>query len=187
MNIIYRYLGIGFFLLFPMLSYAQTGIVCEQKYALCTSAPCLEIPGSDNKALCFCKVETGKSFGTVPCDQRKPSTGKHGEQQIVSTFSLKELSYKKGLICPSGTPWTNCLNMPCIVDPNNPDKAVCSCKINRTGKYFTMGGNCDPKSCKTMIWSAATPGQFHIGANSMMKALGLTELPGESCETAAQQ
>jgi hypothetical protein len=38
-------------------------IICNQKYALCTSAPCIPDPRDSKYALCTCDVEAGDSVG----------------------------------------------------------------------------------------------------------------------------
>jgi hypothetical protein len=98
-------------------------MLCKQAYALCTSALCVPQPGDPAKAICFCDVEEGEGMSTQPCEMLHSSTDENGVRTIYSMFSLKQFNEgKKGMICPSGTPWTWCLNKPCTVDPSNPKK-----------------------------------------------------------------
>ncbi|MCF7853096.1 MAG: hypothetical protein K9M07_07660 [Simkaniaceae bacterium] len=49
-----------------------------------------------------------------------------------------------------------CLDAPCIVDPMDPDRSICSCRIVKTGEFTTLGGNGAVKTCKKGFWSGAT-------------------------------
>ena len=100
---------------------------CQQQFALCTSAPCIPQPGNPKVAMCMCAVEDGPNLATQPCDTLKPSTDANGIRSLYSQFALKQFaSGLKTLKCPSGTPWTWCLNKPCTVDPADPTKAICA-------------------------------------------------------------
>lgn len=106
--------------------------LCKHQFALCTSAQCIPDPGNPNKAICFCDVLEGPSLSTVPCKEILPSTDKNGIRTVYSTFSLDQfIGGKKGLKCPSDTPWTWCLNKRCTVDPTDPKKAICTCDIKK--------------------------------------------------------
>jgi hypothetical protein len=159
--------------------------VCNQQFALCTSALCVPQPGDATKAICFCDVKQGHSMSTVPCDQLRPSTDENGIRTVYSTFSLDQ--FKQGLQamkCPDGTPWTWCLNKRCTVDPTHPDKAICVCDVVRTGEWTTLGGNCDTKTCSTGYWSAATIPDAEDGAAFMQKSLGKSQPAVKWCSAA---
>jgi hypothetical protein len=160
-----------------------TNTLCEQPYALCTSAPCVPQPGDPTKAICWCDVEEGKSMSTVPCDTIRPSTDADGIRTVYSTFSLEQAQEgKKGMKCPNGAPWTWCLNKICTVDPSKPEKAICVCDVVRgTGDWMTFGGGCDVSACKTGYWSGALLADFESGNAFMAKALGLTKSPAQWC------
>lgn len=156
---------------FPLNSYAaasQSAIVCEQSYALCTSAPCLPDPTTPGKSLCECSVEQGQSAGFTTCDKRKPSIDKYNVTHLISTFSFAQFGSKKSLNCSKGDPWSNCVDMACTVDPQNPKRAICQCELNTTPAFFTFGGNCESKSCKTGFWSGATEGE---ASDALRKAM----------------
>lgn len=156
--------------------------LCYQKYALCTSAKCVPVPGNPNQAVCTCAVQEGPNVATVPCDTLTPTTDSFGIQTIYSTFSFVEFECgKKVLHCPDGTPWTNCLNMQCTVDPVNPCKAICTCDVVRSGKWFTAGGHCDQSTCATHYWSGALDQDLKPSSDFLVKALGLKKSPIKSC------
>lgn len=161
----------------PIAANAEN-YLCQQQFALCTSAPCIPEPGNSKVAICTCDVEEGPNLATVACDKLKPSTDADGVRTIYFTYSPKQFEQgKRVLKCPSGTPWTWCLNSPCTVDPANPKKAICARDIKRTGEWITAGGNCDTATCKTAYWSGATVADFKDGTEFMMKQ---TRAPG--CE-----
>lgn len=157
--------------------------LCNHQYALCTSAQCVPQPGDPTKAICYCDVEEGKSMSTAACDQLKPSTDENGVRTVYSTFSFKQIQQgKKGMACPSGTPWTNCLNKRCTVDPADPTKAICVCDVMRnTGEWLTLGGDCDTSTCEDGYWSGALPADHERNNMFMAKALGLDKSPAKSC------
>jgi hypothetical protein len=64
--------------------------LCEQQYALCTSAPCMPRLGDPTKAICSCDVLEGRSMATEPCDTLLPSTNADGVRTVYSTFSLDQ-------------------------------------------------------------------------------------------------
>lgn len=158
--------------------------VCKHQYALCTSAQCIPQPDDPNKAICFCDVEEGESMSTVSCDKLRPSTDENGIRTVYSTFSLKQFeSGLQAMKCPEGTPWTWCLNKKCTVDPANPQKAICTCDIIRTGEWMTLGGNCETSTCKTGYWSGAALKDFDTNNAFMTKVLGLNQSPTKWCPT----
>jgi hypothetical protein len=159
--------------------------LCQQQFALCTSAPCIPEPGDPKVAICSCDVEDGPSLASVACDTVKPSTDANGIRTVYSQFALKQWQQgKKTLKCPSGTPWTWCLNKPCTVDPANPKKAICACDVVRTGEWITAGGNCNSATCNTAYWSAAPLDAFSNGTDFLLKSLKLKKSPVTWCRAA---
>jgi hypothetical protein len=159
--------------------------LCRQQFALCTSAPCIPEPGNPKVAICSCDVEDGPSLASVACDTVKPSTDANGIRTVYSQFALKQWQQgKKTLKCPSGTPWTWCLNKPCTVDPANPKKAICACDVVRTGEWITAGGNCNTATCNTAYWSAAPLDAFSDGTDFLLKSLKLKKSPVTWCRAA---
>jgi hypothetical protein len=159
--------------------------LCQQQFALCTSAPCIPEPGDPKVAICSCDVEDGPSLASVACDTVKPSTDANGIRTVYSQFALKQWQQgKKTLKCPSGTPWTWCLDKPCTVDPANPKKAICACDVVRTGEWITAGGNCNTATCNTAYWSAAPLDAFSDGTDFLLKSLKLKKSPVTWCRAA---
>lgn len=130
-------------------------ILCNQPYALCSAAKCIPDPRHAGYALCRCDVYTGVSAGFISCQKRTPVTNKDHTQRIVSTFSF-ENSDNPSMICPAGTLWTDCVDAPCTVNPENTKKALCSCPIKNQSTIITFGGNCQTNTCNTGFWSGAT-------------------------------
>jgi hypothetical protein len=162
---------------------SQAMYVCKHPYALCTSAICVPQPGDPSKAICQCDIEDGPSMSTASCDKLQPSTDAHGVRTIYSTFSLEQQMKqgKQSMKCPAGTPWTWCLNKRCTVAPFDPEKAICTCDVMRTGEWTTFGGDCDTSSCETGYWSGAPFKDLEEGSSFLMKALGLAETPPKWC------
>ncbi len=152
-------------------SYAVTPVVCSQAYALCTSAPCVPDPRHPEFAICSCVVEQGDSVGFNTCDKRAPKQDQFKTTQLISTFSFAQFKTKKSMTCKTGIPWTNCVDAPCTVNPIDPTKAICSCKIENHQAFFTFGGDCDVKQCANGFWSGATSSSDTLLRNALYKKL----------------
>jgi hypothetical protein len=131
----------------------ENGWLCKQKYALCTQAPCdhsASASASDDKTVsCRCVVEDGYSFGFTECADRTPAG-----DTVTSTFSTQDVTASvHEMTCPDGSPWADCLDMPCKIDPDDPKKATCQCEVVESGEFETMGGDCDTSTCSSVIWS----------------------------------
>jgi len=156
--------------------------LCDQQFALCTSAPCIPQPGNPKIAMCTCDVQEGPNLATVECDTVKPSTNSDGIRTVYSQFMLTQFEQgKKALKCASGTPWTWCLNKVCTVDPANPKKAICACDVMRTGEWMTAGGDCNTETCETAYWSGASMSDFAAGTDFLMKQLKIEKSPVNWC------
>jgi len=159
--------------------------LCKMPYALCTSARCVPHPNPfhKNEAICSCDVEpAGPNMASVPCSQLQPTTI-HGHRIIYSTYSFVQyFQGGKSMICPSGDPWTNCLDMRCTVDPFHPGKAICICDIMRSGEFTTVGGHCNTATCKNAYWSGATLPSYNAGNAFLVKALHLKKSPATFCD-----
>jgi hypothetical protein len=129
------------------------GWLCNQTYALCTTAACEPPTGDATMVSCPCVVLDGYSFGMKTCSERAPS----GEN-LISTFSTQNVnSGFAAMACPADAPWANCLDYPCQLDPQNPALATCQCQLLETGPSLIFGGRCNPESCTASIWSGAAP------------------------------
>jgi hypothetical protein len=158
------------------------GVICEGRYVLCTSAPCVPDPRDPNTiAICLCEVNEGKSFSMKSCPERTPRSDQNGVEKLISTYSFAEAPTKPVMVCPSGKPWTDCLDKPCTVDPLDPLKAICSCDIKRTSRFVTYGANCNGITCNTGFWSGATVEAFVSATEILGKALGLEKSPATFC------
>lgn len=156
--------------------------LCHQQFALCTSAPCIPQPGNPSVSICVCDVEEGPNLATVPCDEVAPSVDAEGVRTVYSQFALTQFEQgKKGMSCASGTPWSNCLNKICTVDPADPSKAICACDIVRTGEWQTAGGDCDRATCNTAYWSGSLLGDSKNNVAFMMKELKIAQSPADAC------
>jgi hypothetical protein len=161
---------------------AAKNYLCNQQFALCTSAPCIPQPGNPDVAICACDVEEGPNLATVPCDEVKPSTDANGVRTVYSQFTLTQFEQgKKGMSCASGTPWSQCLNKICTVDPADPTKAICACDVVRTGAWQTAGGNCDTATCTTAYWSGALLADSKNNAEFMMDELKVEASAVSAC------
>jgi hypothetical protein len=163
------------------------GTICENQYALCTSATCTPDPTAPNeRAVCDCVVEDGANFGvSTSCAGREP-VAVSGTTKLISTYSFAQASAKEVMTCDSNEIWTDCLDMPCVVDPRDPNKAICTCNIVTGGTFVTYGGRCNTDTCTNGYWSAATPEAFAIGSAALIETLGLAgeTKPYNFCEPA---
>jgi len=81
----------------------NAGVICENKYVLCTSAPCIPDPSNpDTKAICSCDVNEGKNFGMSECQTRTPVTDSNGVTRAVSNYSFNQTPVKPGAVVPLG-------------------------------------------------------------------------------------
>jgi len=159
-----------------------SNVICDQAYVLCTSAPCIPAPKDpNNKSICQCVVQVGKSYGHTSCEARKPKTLSDGSKALISTYSFEQAPTMEIMTCPSGRAWSDCLDQPCIVDPVNTKRAICNCDIVRQGKYVTYGGSCDKGSCGLVYWSGATVTAYEASSKYFAKKLGLPSVPMNFC------
>lgn len=152
--------------------------LCDQRYALCTSAPCKPSQTDPKIGICNCVVKRGYSVGFKSCKQRAPKAN-----QLHSNFSLQNVNSRtRVMTCAARGVWTQCLDVVCHVDPDNPKRALCQCVKMETKDFLTFGGNCDTTTCSSVIWSATTapfPGgaQYEKG----LKRLDLPFTMPKSC------
>jgi uncharacterized membrane protein YphA (DoxX/SURF4 family)/peroxiredoxin len=154
--------------------------LCDQRFALCTTASCEPSKTNPNISVCRCKVTSDYSVGFKSCEQRKP-TGR----QLHSNFSLLEVTDRtRVLTCKDKGLWVQCLDVVCELDRNDPKHADCQCVNMRTKNFVTFGGNCDTRTCKTTIWSAtSTPYPGGAQLEKGLKRLGIPFKVPKSCPT----
>ncbi len=127
--------------------------LCNQVFALCTTAPCVLSTSDPTVANCDCVVIDAYSVGFKSCSERAQAGN-----NLVSNFSAVNVNSAFAVMtCPENAPWANCLDMPCEIDSLNPAQATCQCQIVETGPSLTWGGGCDTGTCTSVIWSAAPP------------------------------
>jgi hypothetical protein len=127
--------------------------ICNQTFALCTTAPCVPSATDPGISICDCVMQNGYSVGFTSCTER----AQRGNT-VRSAFSTVNVNPSFGVMaCPAGVPWANCLDVECEIDPRNPAVAHCQCLTVNTGESRTFGGGCDTATCTSTIWSAATP------------------------------
>ena len=126
------------------------GTLCEQPYALCNNAECVEDPEDPDVAICTCIREEGWSIGNTSCEDRAPLGNR-----LVSTFSTANAADLGVMTCPAGLPWANCYDAECEEDPDT-GVIECACPITSSdSEWITFGGGCDKDTCSTTLWSAA--------------------------------
>jgi len=164
--------------------------VCVSQFALCTSAPCIPDPlNPTEQALCTCEVAYGPNYAAkTECKHRghKPIRlpgGLVSVAQVVSTYAFIQAPTKPVMTCETNAPWTDCLDALCIVDPENPLKALCSCPYAdpMTETFVTYGGSCNTNTCESVIWSAATVQAFQAGSDALIQATRPEKKPYEFC------
>jgi hypothetical protein len=127
--------------------------LCNQTFALCTTAPCVPSTTDPKISVCDCVVQNGYSVGFKPCTERAQLGN-----TVRSEFSTVNVNASFGVMtCPSGVTWANCLDVECEIDPTNPAVAHCQCVTVRTGESLTFGGGCTTATCTSTIWSGTTP------------------------------
>ena len=143
---------LGFFLWSQWKQTITSYKMCNQPYALCTSAKCVPNPKNYNQTICNCDIEHGNSIGTKSCDQLKGYREKN-VNYIFSTFSpLQSEHGRKVLNCGKEYPWSTCLNQKCEIDPQDKTKAICACDLVQSDKDWITFGK---KPCANNYYSGA--------------------------------
>jgi hypothetical protein len=130
-------------------STKSTNIVCESTYALCTTAKCAPIEEGQGTVFCDCEVKTGYSVGGTPCHE--PVDSPEGKQVVSRYYPIKSYA-----ACANDRPWANCYDRPCLVDKDDPTKAVCSCNIVKDASpYVMVADTYNDQTCTTGLYSSA--------------------------------
>ena len=151
--------------------------VCESTYALCTTATCTPVPGKDNAVSCVCEVKTGFSAGQESCQTAEET--EDGKQIKSRYFPVRSYA-----ICSNDRPWAWCLDKPCIVDENDPEKASCACTtVRNQGPYVIVTDSYSASTCTTGIISSATVTQIDqitdfLKSESKLRPLDIKVLSG---------
>jgi peroxiredoxin len=147
--------------------------LCDQRYALCTSAKCVPSKDDPKISVCRCKIARGYSVGFKNCQARAPKGNR-----LHSNFSLQDVNAKtRVMTCSAEGLWAQCLDVACRVEADHPRHAKCQCVNMRTDEFLTFGGDCDTATCATAIWSATTkpfPGGAQYEKGIKLVGLDLT-------------
>lgn len=141
---------------------------CQGTYALCITAPCAAVPTLDrlgnyyvNTGLCECDVIVDSedspawSMGPGSCEDRA-LVEQNGRQFLISTYSNLYNPENKVVTCGEDTLWAWCYGAPCVVDEEDPTKALCTCPLTQSAANLLISDCSDTGYCGE-IWSAAVP------------------------------
>ena len=124
--------------------------MCKSTYALCTTAACVPIAGQKGNLNCPCSVHTGYSGGVKACKAVAHTAA--GDLIYSRYYPVK--AYAE---CSNDRPWAWCLDVPCLIDKNDPKKANCTCTVTKNqNPYVIVTDHYTAKTCTTGIISSAT-------------------------------
>jgi hypothetical protein len=134
--------GLIFALALPHVALAQVPSVsastlkyCYGPYALCTIARC-SVPADKSPipstVQCNCTTHVGYSVGKACKADSNP-------RSILSRYApIRSYQECPGIIDGKTAVWADCLNAPCIVDPNDPGAATCVCQTATSVSPFII-------------------------------------------------
>jgi hypothetical protein len=141
---------------------------CRGTYALCITAQCAAVPTLDRlgnyyvtHALCECDViedseaSPAWSMGPGSCEDHGP-VEQGGREFLISTYSNLYNDANKEVQCGKDTLWAWCYGAPCVVDDEDPSKALCNCPLVQSAANLLVSDCSDSGYCG-QIWSAAVP------------------------------
>jgi hypothetical protein len=150
-------------------------IICDSRYALCSSALCKPIPGSSSEVDCACEVPlNGLNIANSSCKART--------DMLKSTFSLHDPSTaggkaaKSALTCDgdNANVWAFCLDAPCTFENGVP---TCRCVLQAKSTYYTFVDTC-PSNVSALraacgqIWSGASRAELESGFSQLAPFFG---------------
>jgi hypothetical protein len=158
--------------------------LCNQPFALCTTAPCTVSETDPTVVNCDCVVINAWSVGHKSCQERAQNG-----QTLYSDFATTNVNQGFAILeCPENARWANCVDMPCTVDKLNPATAVCACQLVETGPSFTFGGGCETATCTETIWSGATAAtSLNAPFSKGMQQLGQTVTIPPACPSGSTE
>lgn len=121
------------------------------KYALCTSASCEQDPINKHILNCSCDVNYGPAVGLNDGTNFNNLQG----NKVYSLYSGINQNLLSKQTCNKGN-WGDCLNQICIIDPNNPKKAICECLKVSFSPWITFQYKTNPKPCNCNNSSGAS-------------------------------
>ncbi len=114
--------------------------LCKGIFALCTYSQCEPIMILKTPLLLSCKCKVYKdewSVGMKACQGKEEIPGKG--QLIRSRYYPNFTTYAR---CSNNRPWAMCLDSPCIIDKDHPEKAQCTCPVVQgQGDYLVEPGS----------------------------------------------
>lgn len=157
------------------------GILCTEvpRYALCTSAPCEFAPGDTNILVCDCVVMSGPNWGKSSCAARV--TDGNGVRSEFSPVQGGPPLNLRALSCAEASPWADCLDSLCTVDPDDAKKASCQCSVSTEAPWVTLGGGCDTARCDELWSGEASSDPLSPAMLEAFKELGVSSHPIQSC------
>jgi hypothetical protein len=171
-------MSVGLLLLAAQASHAADSggqVICEGRYALCSSALCKPVPGSSTAVNCACEGPLhGLNIANSSCKARADA--------LTSTFSLHDPSTaggkaaKSALACVGNDAnvWAFCLDAPCTIEDGKP---TCRCALQPRSDYYTFVGACPAgasalRAACGQIWSAASRAELESGYRQLAPFFG---------------
>jgi hypothetical protein len=113
--------------------------LCDQPYALCTSAKCIKSPQDPNTAICSCSVENGCSMGLEDCSALQPFSS-NGVDYIYSTYNPSQFFEKNMNLYEysDNSQFANCLDQICTIDPLDSNNAICQCQLSTNSSWVAL-------------------------------------------------
>lgn len=156
---------------------AESGgqILCESRYALCSSALCKPISGNSAEVSCACEGPlNGLNIANSSCKARTDS--------LTSTFSLHDPSTnggkaaKSALTCAGNNAnvWAFCLDAPCTIENGAP---TCRCMLQAKSDFYTFADTCPAnvsalRAACGQIWSGASRPELESGFSQLVPFFG---------------
>lgn len=144
----------------PKLTYCAE----PATFANCTQAPCKPIGPNQTETTCQCNVQPGPSH---PAGEKSVSYGscKPVKGDYVQSRYAPAVAYQ---VCPNTKVWANCLGAPCVFDPSDKTKALCTCPVVTSNDFVIVlpDTQCSTARCQddTIYSSATAKGAKHMTA-----------------------
>lgn len=140
----------------PTVAPTPTFTVCSGTYALCTTAKCTLIvgtePGSKPKLSCECDVKQGYSAGAKSCTEVPKPPPQTGESIPSRYYPITSMA-----VCSNSRHWASCLDAPCTVEAGlSKARCVCDQVSTPTQSYVVVTDSYSGSTCRSDIWSSAT-------------------------------
>jgi hypothetical protein len=151
--------------------------LCNQPYALCTSAQCTASSQDPNIVICNCPIENGCSMGMEDCSALQPFSA-NGVDYIYSTYNPSQFFEKNMNLYKysNNSQFAMCLDQICAIDPLDPNNAFCQCPLSTNNPWMALGSeyNTDPN-----IYLSAAPYDTYQSARQFFIPFGI-KIPKKS-------